>query len=59
MHGGDASPIGDGWTPAAQAIGKAPWIYIIMIICVVVCWVLLERTGASCLNHGSWHASES
>lgn len=44
LHGGDASPIGDGWTPAAQAIGKAPWIYIIMIVCVVVCWVLLERT---------------
>lgn len=43
LHGGDASPA-SGWTPAAQSIGKSPWIYIIMIICVVVCWVLLERT---------------
>lgn len=43
LNGGDASPA-SGWTPAAQNIGKSPWIYIIMIVCVVVCWVLLERT---------------
>ncbi len=45
MHGGDATPLSaTAGRPAAQAIGKAPWIYIIMSICVVVCWVLLERT---------------
>ena len=43
LHGGDNSPA-SGWTEGARAIGKNPWIYIIMIICVVVCWVLLERT---------------
>lgn len=43
LHGGDATPAG-GWADAARALGKSPWIYIIMIICVVVCWVLLERT---------------
>jgi len=43
LHGGDASPK-SGWTTAATQIGKSPWIYIIMILCVLVCWVLLERT---------------
>lgn len=41
---GELSPKAPGWSLSAQAVGKAPWIYIIMIICVVVCWVLLERT---------------
>ena len=44
LHGGDATPLGTGSSTAALKIGKTPWIYIIMIICVVVCWVLLERT---------------
>lgn len=44
MHGGSNAPLGTGWSAATQAIGKAPWIYVIMGICVVVCWVLLERT---------------
>ena len=43
LRGGDATPH-SGWTTGASNIGQAPWIYIIMIICVVVCWVLLERT---------------
>lgn len=43
LHGGDSTPA-SGWTEGARAIGKDPWIYVIMIICVVVCWVLLERT---------------
>ena len=44
FHGGDTTPLAKGWTATAQALGKSPWIYIIMIACVVVCWVLLERT---------------
>ena len=44
MHGGDNTPLAKGWNAATQAIGKTPWIYIVMIICVIVCWVLLERT---------------
>lgn len=43
LRGGDPSPAG-GWSEVARALGKAPWIYVIMIVCVVVCWVLLERT---------------
>lgn len=43
LHGGDNSAA-SGWSAGARAIGTEPWIYIIMIICVVVCWVLLERT---------------
>lgn len=44
LHGGDSSALAPGWSTGARAIGQDPWIYIIMIICVVVCWVLLERT---------------
>lgn len=45
LHGGDNSALAkEGWSLGARAIGQDPWIYIIMIICVVVCWVLLERT---------------
>lgn len=44
FNGGEVAAKASGWSTASQAVGKAPWIYIIMIICVVVCWVLLERT---------------
>ena len=44
LHGGNSAALAKGWSEGARAIGKEPWIYIIMIICVVVCWVLLERT---------------
>lgn len=44
LHGGDNTALAKGWSDGARAIGKEPWIYIIMIVCVVVCWVLLERT---------------
>ncbi len=43
LRGGDATPH-SGWSTGASSLGQAPWIYIIMIICVVVCWILLERT---------------
>lgn len=43
LRGGDDMPRA-GWSTGATNIGQAPWIYIIMIICVVICWVLLERT---------------
>lgn len=42
--GGDNAALRKGWTTASQNIGKSPYIIIIMILCVVVCWVLLERT---------------
>ncbi|MBR1780555.1 MAG: ABC transporter permease [Oscillospiraceae bacterium] len=44
FNGGELKAKAPGWSVAAQNVGKAPWIYIIMIICVVICWVLLERT---------------
>lgn len=44
LRGGDNKPLRSGWTTASQNIGKSPYIVIIMIICVVICWVLLERT---------------
>ncbi len=44
LHGGDNTALAKGWSDGARAIGKEPWIYIIMIACVVICWVLLERT---------------
>ena len=44
LHGGDNSPLRKGWTTASMNIGKSPYIIIIMLLCVVVCWVLLERT---------------
>lgn len=44
LRGGDSTPIRGGWTTASQNIGKSPYIIIIMIVCVVICWVLLERT---------------
>ena len=44
FHGGDITPIRKGWTNGSMNIGKSPYIIIIMLLCVVVCWVLLERT---------------
>lgn len=46
LHGGDNSALAKGgWADSgALVVGKAPLIYIIMIVCVVICWVLLERT---------------
>lgn len=44
LRGGDTSPLRGGWTQGSQNIGKSPYIIIIMIVCVVICWVLLERT---------------
>ncbi len=44
LHGGNNAALAAGWSDGARAIGKEPWIYIIMIVCVVVCWILLERT---------------
>lgn len=44
LRGGDTSPLRGGWTEGSQNIGKSPYIIIIMIVCVVICWVLLERT---------------
>lgn len=44
FNGGELKAKATGWTTATQAIGKSPWIFVIMIICVVVCWILLERT---------------
>lgn len=43
FKGDDLSPA-SGWTPETQAIGKDPWIIIIMVICVAICFILLERT---------------
>ncbi|MCF0228910.1 MAG: ABC transporter permease [Parasporobacterium sp.] len=52
LNGGVTSPARSGWiyengsggTVDARDIGKSPWIIIIMIICVVICYLLLERT---------------
>ena len=44
LKGGDSSPLRSGWTPASQNIGKSPYIIIIMLLCVVLCFILLERT---------------
>ena len=44
LHGGDVTPLRKGWTTGSMNIGKSPYIIIIMLLCVVVCWVLLERT---------------
>lgn len=44
LRGGDNTPLRSGWTTASQNIGKSPYIIIIMVVCVVICWVLLERT---------------
>lgn len=44
LKGGDKTPIRSGWTTASQNIGKSPYIIIIMLACVVACYILLERT---------------
>ena len=44
LKGGDNTPLRSGWTEASQNIGKSPYIIIIMLICVAICFVLLERT---------------
>ncbi len=44
LRGGNSTPTRSGWTVASQNIGKAPYIIIIMLVCVVVCYILLERT---------------
>ncbi|HIV24803.1 MAG TPA: ABC transporter permease [Candidatus Scatomonas pullistercoris] len=44
LKGGDSTPLRSGWTEASQNIGKSPYIIIIMLICVAVCFILLERT---------------
>ncbi len=49
FRGGETSPARSGWIYAdgsidARNIGKDPWIIIIMVICVLVCYILLERT---------------
>ncbi|MBQ0058888.1 MAG: ABC transporter permease [Lachnospiraceae bacterium] len=43
LRGGNDAPAA-GWTDGAINIGKAPWIYIIMILCVLFCYIFLERT---------------
>ena len=42
--GGDNAALRKGWTEASQNIGKAPYIIIIMIVCVLICYILLEKT---------------
>ena len=44
FKGGDNTPARSGWTEASQNIGKSPYIIIIMLLCVVLCFILLERT---------------
>ena len=44
LKGGDSSPLRSGWTEASQNIGKSHYIIIIMLLCVVLCFILLERT---------------
>lgn len=49
FRGGETSAARSGWVYAdgtidARSIGKDPWIIIIMVICVVICYILLERT---------------
>lgn len=44
FNNGDTAPMSTGWTEAAQNIGKSPYIIIIMLICVAICFVLLELT---------------
>ena len=44
LKGGDSSPLRMGWTEGSQNIGKSPYIVIIMILCVLICFILLERT---------------
>lgn len=44
LRGGESAPARTGWTPLTQNIGKSPYIIIIMLLCVVLCYVLLERT---------------
>lgn len=44
LKGGDKAPLRMGWTEASQNIGKAPYIIIIMIVCVLICYILLEKT---------------
>ena len=43
FKGDDLSPA-TGWSPASKALGTDPWVIIIMLICVAVCFILLERT---------------
>ncbi len=44
LKGGDNTPLNKGWSAASQNIGKSPYIIIIMLICVAICFVLLEMT---------------
>lgn len=44
LKGGDSTPLSNGWTEASQNIGKSPYIIIIMLLCVAICFVLLEFT---------------
>ena len=43
FKGDDLTPA-SGWTPASKAIGTDPWVIIVMLICVAICFILLERT---------------
>ena len=44
LKGGDKAPMRMGWTEASQNIGKSPYIIIIMLVCVLICYILLEKT---------------
>ena len=44
FNGGESSPARTGWTTASQNIGKSPYIIIIMVCCVALAYILLERT---------------
>ena len=44
LRGGNNTPLRSGWTEASSNIGKSPYIVIIMIVCVLICYILLERT---------------
>ena len=44
LRGGNSTPLRSGWTEASSNIGKSPYIVIIMIVCVLICYILLERT---------------
>ncbi len=44
LKGGDNSPLSTGWTEAEKNIGKNPYLIIIMLVCVAIAFILLERT---------------
>lgn len=44
FRGGVNTPARSGWTPESKALGQSELLIVIMLICVVAAFILLERT---------------